>query len=257
MVEYRRAFADIRKDPHWKRKLALGVLIALIPYLGTVWMIGWEMQYQRNVAWGEEARIPEWSDFTGQALLGLKALLAVLPYSLLLSAVTTPPLMAGMILFSLGAESDPVSAGITLAIGVAIWFLMLMGLTIALMPLTGSVTLRVSLFGTIESGFELKETWRLMREAKTDLLKAWGFSALNIGITFAALLALTALIGAAGLLAFASGSLTALIALVVAAPPISFLVVMALALFLGLANAHYFGRYGRVAYRLDKVGERA
>lgn len=257
VVEYRRAFADIRRDPHWKRKLALGVLIALVPYLGTVWMLGWEMQYQRNVAWGDDGRIPEWSDFTGQALLGLKAFLAVLPYSLVLSAVTTPPLVAGLILFSVGVDSDPASGGIALAIGLVVWFLLLVALTIGLLPLTGSVMLRVSLFGTIESGFQLKETWRLMREAKADLLKAWGFSTLNIGITYGAMLAFTALIGAAGLLAFTSRNLTALIALVIAAPPICLVALMALALFLGLANMHYFGRYGRAAYGLDKVGEPA
>ena len=91
LVDYRASFASTRGDSHWKRKLALGVVIALIPYLGIVWMLGWQMQYQRNIAWGYEGRIPEWSDFKGQVLLGLKGLLAVLPYSFVLSADHNAP----------------------------------------------------------------------------------------------------------------------------------------------------------------------
>lgn len=257
MVEYRSAFGAIRRDPHWKRKLALGVLISLIPYLGTVWMLGWEMQYQRNVAWGDGNRIPEWSDFTGQALLGLKAFLAVLPYSMVVSAITTPLLMAGTFFFALAADSDPASAGMALAIGLVVWFILLMALTIAIMPLTGSVMLRVSLYGTLDSGFQLKETWRLMREEKSSLLRAWGFSTLNIGITYGAMLAFGALVAALAVLAVRAQSLTALIVAAVVAPPTCLLAVMALSLYLGLANMHFFGAYGRIAYRLDKVGEPA
>ncbi len=91
----------------------------LIPYLGIVWMLGWEMQYQRNVAWGDDERIPSWSDFTGQALLGLKAYVAVLPYSLAISVITMPPLMAGIFAFSFAAPSDPVSSSLALVAGIA------------------------------------------------------------------------------------------------------------------------------------------
>lgn len=257
MVEYRSAFGAIRKDPQWKRKLALGVLVSLIPYLGTVWLLGWQLQYQRNVAWGDGGRIPEWSDFAGQALLGLKAFLAVLPYSMAVSAITTPLPMVGTFLFTLRADSDPASAGVLLAIGLVAWFVLLMMLVIAIMPLTGSLMLRVSLYGTLDSGFQLKETWHLMREEKSSLMRAWRFSMLNLGMTYGAMLAFGALVAVLVVLAVSTQSMAALVVGMVVVPPIGFLAVMTLSLYLGLTNMHFFGMYGRVAYRLDTIGEAA
>ena len=253
MVDYRASFASIRGDSHWKRKLALGVVIALIPYLGIVWMLGWQMQYQRNVAWGYEGRIPEWSDFKGQVLLGLKGFLAVLPYSLVLSAITTPLLIASMTYFSINLASNPVAAWTAYAAGLLLWWLLLMLLTICLMPFTGSVTLRVSLYRTVDSGFQLKETWRLMKAARRELLKAWGLSVLNMAITFGVALALTALVAGAAWLAFASQNLVVISLVLLGLPPISYLALLALSLYIGLSVTHLFARYGRAAYELDRL----
>ena len=253
MVDYRASFASTRGDSHWKRKLALGVVIALIPYLGIVWMLGWQMQYQRNIAWGYEGRIPEWSDFKGQVLLGLKGLLAVLPYSFVLSAITTPLLVASMTYFSINLASNPKAAWAAYAAGLLLWWLLLMLLTVCLMPVTGSITLRVSLYRTIDSGFQLKETWRLMKATRRDLLKAWGLSVLNMAITFGVALTLTALVAGAAWLAFASQNLIVISLVLLGLPPISILSTWRSRSTSASRVTHLFARYGRAAYELERL----
>jgi len=257
VVEYKRAFAAIRRDPQWKRKIGLGVLIALIPYVGAVWMVGWEMEYQRNVAWGDDETVPGWTDFSRQALLGLKGYVAVLPYSFGLSLIITPlmilaPLM-GFSATDSGAAFDPWG----LVLGVGATMLVSMALLLLLIPFTSSAMLRVALYGTIGSGFEFKEIWRRMRSHRDELMRAWAFSAFNTGLSLAVMLLY---FGALGLLiALIPGSWEQKAMLAFPLGGLGYVVYlcfgMALSLYLALANMHYFGSYGRAAYRLDEVRE--
>jgi len=255
VVDYKRAFAAIRRDSQWKRKIGLGVLISLIPYVGIVWMLGWQMEYQRNVAWGDDERIPDWSGFSRQALLGLKAYVAVLPYSLALSIITTPLLFVGMALGGLAADGGSLSGLLGMSIGGGVWFSVLMLFSLLFVPFTSSAMLRVSLYGTFESGFQFKEIWRLMREHKTELQRAWGFSVLNTGISFAAMVLYFGSLGLAMMLI--PGPVEQRILAIIALLTVGFFVYMVLgmtlSLYLGLASMHYFGRYGRVAYDLDRA----
>lgn len=235
------------------RKLALGVLISLIPYVGMVWMLGWEMEYQRNVAWGDDECIPGWSDFAGQALLGLKAYVAILPYSLVLSVIMVPALMAGPLLGGMAADSGAVPAWLGVIAGFAASSLAVMALSLLIVPFTSSAMLRVALYGTLESGLQFKEIWRLMREHQTELLRAWGFSVINTGISLAVMiLYLGSLVL---LLASMPGSWEQKFLTVSLLGFIGFLgyvlLAMPLSLYLGLANMHLFGSYGRAAYNLD------
>ncbi len=134
-----------------------------------------------------------------------------------------------------------------------------MALTILLMPFTSSVMLRVALYGTIESGFQLKEIWRLMREGKRELLRAWAFSTINIGITYAAMIAFFGFVGL--LMVLVPGSAETKVIAVIALGIVGYFTYIflgyALSLYLGLANMHFFGSYGRTAYRLDEARQPA
>ncbi len=255
MVDYRMAFSAIRKDPQWKRKLGLGVLITLIPYVGTVWMIGWQMEYQRNVAWGDDGRIPGWSDFSGQALAGLKATVAVLPYSVVLSLFLTPMMMAVPLMGGLLGDFDPATVWVRMAVVTGISLFVVMTLTVLIIPFTSSTILRVALYGTFESGFQFKEIWRLMKAQKPKLMRAWGFTSLNMGISLAAMILYFGSFGLLIVLLPGSSELKAIAILVLGVVGYFGYIVfaMALGLYLGLANSYYFGMYGRAAYHLEEA----
>jgi hypothetical protein len=256
VIDYRRAFAAIRKDPLWKRKLALGVLIQLIPYVGTVWMLGWEMEYQRNVAWGNDEHLPDWSSFSTQALLGVKALVAALPYSLVACMLIFPSVMTAAVV-SVAADSGDVPRWLGIAALIGGSFVMPLALMLLILPLSGSAMLRVALYGTIESGLQFKEIFRLMRERKRELLRAWGFSVLNIAILLGAMVVFSSLVGLLVILVPGPTELrvVAMLLLGTAAYFVCMFLSMALSLYLGLATMHFFGSYGRAAYRLDERQE--
>lgn len=255
MVDYTRAFSAIRKDPAWIRKLALGIAISLIPYVGAIWVLGWQVEYQRNVAWGDDERVPDWSDFSRQALLGLKAYVAVLPYSVVISMLTMPVLIAGFLLAGIAIQLGA-SGWVGLIAGVGVSQLVLVGMMLLIVPISSSAVLRVALYGGWDSGFQIGEICRLMRKHSSELNRAWGFSVMNTGMVFG-LMGL--LLGATGLVvALAPGAVEDKAAVVFLLGPILLLgpviLVMPLSMYLGLVNMHLFGSYGRVAYNLAGVG---
>ncbi len=256
VVDYRGAFAAIRQDPKWLSKIALGVLINFIPYVGAVWLLGWQMEYQRAVAWGLDERLPGWSNFSGQAMQGLRAYVAILPYSLVLSLVMVPFMLVVPFIAGVTASSDPANAGIVIAISVVAGTIVLVGGALLLMPLSSAVILRVGLYGTFESGFQLKETWRLMKEGKSDLLRAWGYGSANVFMMLIAVIAYFGLIALVIVLIPGTWDQksAASLSLVLLGYFAYILLGSGFGLYLGLVNVHYFGTYGRTAYRLGETG---
>jgi hypothetical protein len=252
LVDYRRPFAAIRKDPKWARKLGLGVLISLVPYLGFVWVLGWQMEYQRSVAWGDDEHLPGWSDLGSQALLGLQGFVAVLPYSLVTSILIVPVAMVLPIVI-ISSPHDARLALPIVAAALGVFFIMVMASTLLIMPLVDSAILRAALYGTFEAPFQFKEMWRVMREHKRELLRAWGFSGINMGFAFVAMVPLFGFMGMPVVLIRSLGEIEAIVLMLLGLVAYFAYIplVTALGLFLGLARMHYFGRFGRIAYGLD------
>lgn len=255
-IEYRRPFDAIRRDPAWKRKIGYGMGIMLIPYVGAVWMMGWQMQYQRAVAWGNDEHVPEWSDFKGQALLGLYGFIAVLPYSFLMSLVVVPvSLFGALATTSASMDGDLVGMVVGMVSMYVIMFGALMALTIVLIPVTSAVTARVALYGTLESGFQLGEIWRLMRANSAELMRAWRYAAVNLTLTLVAYVAFFVLIGGVMAAMITAGQEAAIVpaAAIGAIGYTAFMVIaLGVGLVLGLANVHYFGRWARIAYGIGE-----
>lgn len=267
MVDYRRAFAAVRSDPRWKGKIALGALIALIPYLGAIWMLGWELDYERNVAWGQDERLPSWKDFERHAKLGLSGFVVSLAYSLALSVVVVPLAVLIYVPWVLTAVTGDAFPGPGFAAGIVAWALGLTVITLLALPFTASALLRVSLYGSIESGFQVKEIWRLMREYRSELLRAWGYTLLNwlltliaMAVVFALLFGIVALL-VVGVAALSKDSPPGLLAVQIVAVfglgtlayVGSLFFTQVLGFYLGLVSMHYFGSYGRAAYHLDEA----
>jgi hypothetical protein len=213
-----------------------------------------------RVGWGRVAQLPEWKDFGRLAWRGLWAFVAMLPYSLVVSVIAVPVMVA---LLAAGvawlvANGDPTTTQVMVFLLVAVGGSMglMLGSSYLVTPLSFSAIARVALYDRLEAGFEFKEIWRRVRLARAETARAWLYTTtLGFAIVLpATLLAMTpyALIAwlSAGGDRFDQGAvaITSLAATVLA--PLAYLVVSFVGVVVGLANQHWWGTQARVAYGL-------
>jgi hypothetical protein len=67
-----RSFSYVFKDPSWVAKLVIGAVMVLIPIIGWLILLGYAMRIMRQVAAGGDQPLPEWADFGGLLVAGLK-----------------------------------------------------------------------------------------------------------------------------------------------------------------------------------------
>jgi hypothetical protein len=72
-VDIGRSFTFFLDDPEWVKKLLLGALISLIPFVGGFIIFGWALAVTRSVYNGVDNVIPDWSDLGGYLVRGLLA----------------------------------------------------------------------------------------------------------------------------------------------------------------------------------------
>jgi len=56
-----RAFSALTKDPRWKGKIAVGVLISLVPIVNLA-AVGWGIRYVAMCASGRDTELPDHQD---------------------------------------------------------------------------------------------------------------------------------------------------------------------------------------------------
>jgi hypothetical protein len=104
-----RAFGFVFEDVDWPRKLAIGGLLALIPYVGTLFVYAYTLRAMRWVALDQPATLPQWRrrDLKRMAIEGLK--LAVV-YLLLFCSIA----LGGLFWLLLGGSLPDYQRGVPL-----------------------------------------------------------------------------------------------------------------------------------------------
>ena len=90
-----RAFSFVFEDEAWITKVLLGGLIALIPIVGQLALVGYMLKTAENVARGSARPLPEWGEFGDLLMRGL--------YGFVISIVYFLPYIVVVILFSVFA----------------------------------------------------------------------------------------------------------------------------------------------------------
>ncbi len=80
-MEFGRSFSFVFEDSDWFKKIAIMALVALIPVLGQLVLMGWGAEIVRRVVRGADVPIPE-LDFGAQLSDGFKLFVVSLVYSL-------------------------------------------------------------------------------------------------------------------------------------------------------------------------------
>lgn len=77
-----RSISYVFQDPQWLKKVLIGGVLSIIPIFGMLVVAGYWIRIARNVASGIELPLPDWNDFGGDFMRGLKAAVALLIWAL-------------------------------------------------------------------------------------------------------------------------------------------------------------------------------
>lgn len=201
-MDFGKAFTYVFEDPDWLRKLGMGTLLTLVGILFS-WLIiglipliivlGYTVVVVRNVSDGEPYPLPEWQDWGGFFILGLK-LMAALFVWLLPAFIVLVPVMIG------GALADSNNGNLggmeTIAVLLTICGSCLMILWSLVVTLfTPAIYVRLARTERIGSAFEFAKLWaftqRNLGDVIISILLVWlaGFIAAIAGLLgFVALL---------------------------------------------------------------------
>lgn len=159
------ALRGVLSDPMWLKRSFVGAAVSLVPYLGMVWVTGYELHYQRDVAYGGGERLPEWKLADPQLRTGLYAWVVGLAYSLPLSVLLTLGMIVPIFLGVMSARSSGdvgwLVGGVAVSIACVMFASAFFGLV--LWP----VYTHVQLYDSIGAGFEFKRIFGLMKEHKS------------------------------------------------------------------------------------------
>jgi hypothetical protein len=81
-MEFGKAFSYQFQDPDWIKKILIGALIMLIPLVGELVVIGWGFEITKRVIRQDPSPLPDWSNFMGNLVSGLKLFVVYLVYLL-------------------------------------------------------------------------------------------------------------------------------------------------------------------------------
>ncbi|GBD15930.1 hypothetical protein HRbin26_00825 [bacterium HR26] len=94
-----RAITYVFQDPQWLKKVLIGGLLFFIPIIGWLIIGGYWLRVIRQVAQGNDVPLPEWNDFGGDLVRGLKGFVVYVVWAL-------PVIVLAVCTGALGAIGD-------------------------------------------------------------------------------------------------------------------------------------------------------
>ena len=228
-MEFGKAFVFMFEDPNWVRKFGIGVLVALaglllspilIGLLAFVFLAGYSLDVTRNVTRRDQYPLPEWDDWGGFFVKGLKIIVAIFIWSLPL-LLTVVPMTFGGIWLGNGDQNGGAAFGGIFLLMCGLCLAVLYGLFITV--ISPAIYVRMAQTDRFASAFQLGELWN--------------FTVRNLGNIIIAVL----LTWVAGLIAAAVGGLGVLFCGVG-----TLLTIPVATVWQYLVTAHLYGQVGAV-----------
>jgi hypothetical protein len=253
------AVATIKRDPKWKSKIGIGLLVNLVPYVGMFALRGWLLDHQRAVAWGAADGLPEWGDWTERAKNGLFGMLPGLLYSTVVSVVLSVPFTL-ILIFAIGLLAGfSGGSGPDVLVPMALSWLGTMAfiivLSVPMLPFVYVPEAGYALFRDLSLALRLKTTWRQIRAGGPLLRRAWGFGAAYITLVILAIELPLLPVMAAPMLAdtLGPGPVFALMAFSLVVWLVVYLIVLVIAVPASLVQAHLWAEWARKEYALEEL----
>ncbi len=181
-IEYAKtAWADIKQSPNWFGKLLLLALVSLIPIFGTIVVYGYLLNWAREIAWGYKTPLPAhiFGNEQGNLYkLGFFALLVSVVVGIIVS-VAEGLLDGTNALGSFAAYGNGGYHFMGSLMGLALTSsVVVLALSIFLTLINYASWARMSIYGTLSSGFQVDKIWQMIRFDPKGLLKIVGMAIL-------------------------------------------------------------------------------
>ncbi len=152
-----RAFTFAFQDPRWVGKLLIGAVMLLIPIFGWFVLLGYVLRIIRQVVAGSDLPLPEWEDWGGLFVDGLKLFGVGFVWSLPVS------LLSACLQFGLASADDSGTASL-----LANCITLPLSLAVALV--TPAAYGRLAMTGSFAAGLEVGAVLALVRDNIGDYL---------------------------------------------------------------------------------------
>lgn len=175
-MDIAKSFTFMFEDPEWLRKLGIGFLVVLLGALFSIVLIGliplimvlgYTLDVTRNVMDGQANPLPEWNDWEGLLVRGLKLAGVLIVWSLPLILISIP-LGFGAALAGNGNQGN-----IATVMGS---FISLCGVCLALawglvyLVFTPAIYVRLARTNRFSAGFEFGKLWAFTRENISNVI---------------------------------------------------------------------------------------
>jgi hypothetical protein len=158
-----RAFSYVTEDESWISKILIGGLIALIPVVGWLVVLGWVVQIARNVMQGVAKPIPDWSDFGEKLSIGFGAFVVQFVYSLPLLVVYCASYIVTLVVASMASGSDSGAAGAIAGLVGLVFLLLFLAAIAVTIPFTLVGAVRYVQTGNIGASIRFSEALTTVR----------------------------------------------------------------------------------------------
>lgn len=225
-MDFGKAFTFMFEDPDWLRKLGIGTaigavgllfmpfLVGLIPFMI---LTGYTVDVLRNVMNGSERPLPEWQDWGGYLVRGLKVMGATLIWSLPMLLLLIP-LGTGTVLLDQSQGAEAIGMGIMVC---ASCLVLLWALFVTL--ITPAIYIRIAQTDDFGSAFNFSQMWQFVRD--------------NLGNVIVAILLINVVAGTIAAVIGFAGFLVLLVGAIITIP--------FAALWQYLVQGHLFGQIAR------------
>ena len=153
-MDYGKSFSYVFEDEQWLTKFLIGAVVSLIPIVNFA-TYGYVLEVLKNVRDGRERPLPEWDDFGGLFMNGLKFILGTLVYALpviFVSFFTIP--------FTIIAGEDP---GALYGIGMVAVSCLVLLLALVPVALTPALMVQFAINDQISDMFKLSAMWDMIK----------------------------------------------------------------------------------------------
>jgi hypothetical protein len=167
-IDIGRALSFVLEDPDWIKKLLIGSLVSLAVFLliGIPLLVGYYQRVIQRTARGERYPLPDWDDWGGLFVDGLKAWALVMAH---VAILMVPVGAAGCVVGLLGGSLEHLSSGVQQGAGVlmvlamlAFYAVMFLG-GIALFLYAPAAQTRLALTGSLAEAFNTKANLAFIR----------------------------------------------------------------------------------------------